>query len=149
MVEYETMEDEKRHIELLAIFHYVVGAITALMSCLPIIHLALGIMVVSGTMGDNSRGHGPPAAFGWLFIAIASVFILTGWTFAICIVVAGRRLAKFNHWTFCLVVAAFECMLMPFGTVLGVFTIITLTRPSVKQRFESTAGAATLSDASE
>ncbi|NOY94085.1 MAG: hypothetical protein GXP55_23115 [Deltaproteobacteria bacterium] len=143
------MEDDKRHIELLAIFHYAVGAITALMSCVPIIHLVLGIMLVSGTLGDNGRGHGPPQAFGWLFIAIASVFILSGWTLSICIVVAGRRLAKFNHWTFCLVVAAFECMLMPFGTVLGVFTIILLTKPSVKKRFDPTMAAATLSDASE
>jgi hypothetical protein len=31
--------------------------------------------------------------------------------------------------------AGIECMFMPFGTVLGVFTIITLTREPVKQLF--------------
>jgi hypothetical protein len=31
--------------------------------------------------------------------------------------------------------AAIACMLMPFGTVLGVFTIIVLMRPSVKELF--------------
>ena len=36
---------------------------------------------------------------------------------------------------YCLVVAAVECIFMPFGTVLGVFTIIVLMRPGVKERF--------------
>lgn len=31
--------------------------------------------------------------------------------------------------------AAVECMLMPFGTVLGVFTIVVLMRESVKKLF--------------
>jgi len=31
--------------------------------------------------------------------------------------------------------AGVECMFMPFGTVLGVFTIIVLMRPSVKEIF--------------
>ena len=38
---------------------------------------------------------------------------------------------------YCFVVAAIECILIPFGTVLGVFTIIALSRPSVKVLFES------------
>ena len=36
---------------------------------------------------------------------------------------------------FCLVIAALLCMITPFGTVLGVFTIIVLVRPSVKLLF--------------
>jgi hypothetical protein len=38
-------------------------------------------------------------------------------------------------------VAALSCAFMPFGTVLGVFTIVVLVRPSVKQLFESSGGA--------
>ncbi len=36
---------------------------------------------------------------------------------------------------FCLIVAGIECLLMPYGTVLGVFTIMVLMRESVKERF--------------
>jgi len=36
---------------------------------------------------------------------------------------------------FCFVVACIECLFMPFGTVLGAFTIIVLMRPSVKNLF--------------
>ncbi len=48
---------------------------------------------------------------------------------------AGRKLARRRSWTFCLVVASIECLFMPYGTVLGVFTIIVLLRPTVKELF--------------
>ena len=35
----------------------------------------------------------------------------------------------------CIVMAALACLSMPFGTVLGVFTIIVLARPSVQALF--------------
>jgi hypothetical protein len=34
-----------------------------------------------------------------------------------------------------LVIAAVECIFFPFGTVLGVLTIIVLMRPSIKSLF--------------
>ena len=38
---------------------------------------------------------------------------------------------------FCTVVSGIACMFMPFGTVLGVFALIVLNRPSVRKRFEN------------
>jgi len=40
---------------------------------------------------------------------------------------------------FCLIVAGIICIFMPLGTILGVFTIIVLVRPSVKAMFEGQA----------
>ncbi len=40
---------------------------------------------------------------------------------------------------FCLVMACVACLFMPFGTVLGVFTIIVLARPSVQTLFSRPA----------
>ena len=51
----------------------------------------------------------------------------------------GRGLAQRKRYMFCLVVACVECLFMPFGTVLGVFTIIVLSRDSVKALFGSIA----------
>jgi hypothetical protein len=58
-----------------------------------------------------------------------------GWIFAGFVITAGRFLAKRKHHTFCVVMGAVECIFMPFGTVLGVFTLIVLTRESVKHLF--------------
>ena len=47
----------------------------------------------------------------------------------------GRRAVPANPFDFCLVVAGIECLLIPLGTVLGVFTILVLLRPGTKTLF--------------
>ncbi len=44
--------------------------------------------------------------------------------------------------TFVIVIAALSCAFFPFGTVLGVFTIIILSKPEVKSLFQTQPGAA-------
>ena len=130
----ENPNQDLQQLNLLSIFHYVVAAITALFACFPIIHLVVGIgLLISGF--DSSEGDAPPAFVGWLFIIIAICFIAAGWTLAILIAVAGKRLSLKVHYKYCLIIAAIECIFMPFGTILGILTIIVLSRPSVKQIF--------------
>jgi hypothetical protein len=66
---------------------------------------------------------------------MGSLFILGGWTLAILMIVAGRKLARRASRLFCLVVAGIECIFMPFGTILGIFTIIVLMKEPVKELF--------------
>jgi len=83
----------------------------------------------------DAEGDALPALFGWIFIVVGAGLILVGWSFAVFTIIAGRYLARQIHYLFCMVMAAIECMFMPFGTVLGIFTIIVLTKPSVKKMF--------------
>lgn len=92
----------------------------------------MGIAMLCGTFDGKDA---PPKVFAWLFILFPSIFILIGWTLAGFIIAAGRKLKRRVAWTFCLGVAGIECVLMPFGTVLGVFTILVLMKDSVKQMF--------------
>ena len=82
-----------------------------------------------------SKGPPPPAFIGWLFAIIGGTIIAVGWIFAGFIATAGRFLAKRRHYLFCLIVAGVECLVMPYGTVLGVFTLMVLMRPSVNALF--------------
>lgn len=127
---------DEQYLKLLSIFHYVVGGLAGLFACFPIIHLVIGIGIVVSGLTQRSAGF-PSILFGLFFILIAGSFILFGWAFAICIILSGRFIAKRKNYMFCLVMAGVECIFTPFGTVLGVFTIITLVRPSVKEIFES------------
>ena len=128
--------DDARNLDLLAMFHYIAGGITALLSCFPFIHLFIGIAMVTGKFIETSRHSGPPEAlFGWLFIVMGAMFILIGWSLAVCMIIAGKKLKNRRNRMFCMVIAGIECMLMPFGTVLGVFTLIALNKESVKDLF--------------
>ena len=135
------MTQDEQQLNLLGIFHYIVGGITALFACFPMIHLAVGIAMLSGAMGEGPDA--PPRALGWGLTIVAAFFILAGWTLAGFIITAGKRLQQRRSWMFCLVIAALECLFMPLGTVLGVFTIIVLMRESVKELFGVNTGSNT------
>jgi hypothetical protein len=128
-------------LRLLSIFHYAVAGLTALFSLFPLIHVGMGIAVLTGAMPMNSNGEAasPDEArlFGWIFVMIGSLMIVCGLTLAGFMAYAGRCLAGQRRHTLCLVVAALSCMLMPIGTVLGVFTLIVLLRPAVKAAFDA------------
>lgn len=126
-------ETDREHLRLLSIFHYVVAGVLALFACVPIIHLGVGFFLIFAP----PQGEAAPRALGVFFVVLASILILSGWTLAACLAFAGRCLAAHRRYTFCMVVAAIACVFMPLGTVLGVFTILVLMRPGVKEAFAS------------
>lgn len=129
------MTQDEDHLRLLSIFHYVVAGLAAFFACFPLIHLAVGLAFILAPQKFQGKGEPPPSWFGWFFVIIASIFITLGWIFAAFVFTTARFLARRRHYMFCLVMAGVECLFMPFGTVLGVFTIVVLMRESVKQLF--------------
>ncbi|MEE9219889.1 MAG: hypothetical protein V3U98_12555 [Acidobacteriota bacterium] len=104
-------------------------------SLVPVIHIFIGIGMITGrfaTSGVESAGQ----SVGWIFIIFGAAAIALGIVFSICLALAGRFLGTRRHYIYCLVMAALSCPFMPFGTVLGVLTLIVLTRTTVKQLFE-------------
>src|ERR1700754_3998585 len=119
------MEQDESQLDLLAIFHYVVAGLTALFALFPLIHVTIGLILLRTT--DDF--------FGWFFILVGTTICFLGMTLAGCIFAAGRFLRRRVSYWFVFGVACVECLFMPFGTILGVFTIVVLSRPSVKTRF--------------
>ena len=128
------MNKDLEHLRWLSVSFYVYAGLTALFACIPFIHLFVGIAMVSGSFSEGANP--PPPFFGWLFIGMASIFIVSGFALAVCNFLAGKYLKEQTKYTFCFVVAVINCMFAPLGTVLGIFTIIVLLRDSVKPLFE-------------
>jgi uncharacterized protein YggT (Ycf19 family) len=84
--------------------------------------------------GPNNQQQ-PPAVLGWIFAMLCALFFFTGLVIAICILIAGRSLARQRRYWFAFIVACIERLFIPFGTILGVFTIIVLSREPVKALF--------------
>lgn len=123
------------HLRLLSIFHYVFASLGL---------LAIGFLLLHyymmSTMMDPAffakHDNPPPEGFFDIFLWMYAIFG------AICVigmtlnVLAGRFLAQRRHWMFCAVVAGLNCLNMPLGTVLGVFTLVVLTRDAVRSGFD-------------
>jgi predicted membrane channel-forming protein YqfA (hemolysin III family) len=130
------MNQDKEHMRLLAIFHYVVAGLAALFSFFPLLYSTIGgfMLYVAHHPGPTNQ-EPPPAIVGWIFVALGALFFFAGLAMAICILMAGRSLARQRRYLFAFVIACLECFFIPFGTILGVFTIIVLSRESVKTLF--------------
>ena len=139
------MNQDAEHLRLLSIFHYIVGGLAALFSFFPLLYTTVGAIFIfvarhQAAAGPKPGEEPPPEFIGWIFAVIGSLLFLLGIAIAICILIAGRSLAKRTRYWFAFVMACIECLFIPFGTILGVFTIIVLSRESVKTLFSTTAG---------
>ena len=136
------MNQDAEHLRLLTIFHYIVGGIGVLASFFPLLYSAMGgfmLYAACHPAGLRNNQNPPPPILGWFFIVFGALFFLAGLAMALCILLAGRSLSWRRHYWFAFVVACIECIFVPFGTILGVFTIIVLSRESVKALFSTAA----------
>jgi hypothetical protein len=133
------MNQDKEHLRLLAIFHYIVAGLAALFSFFPLLYTTIGaIFIFVARHGTSKPGEElPPEFLGWIFVGLGSFLFLLGIAMAICILIAGRCLSRRRRYSFALVMACIECLFLPFGTILGVFTIIVLSRESVRALFSA------------
>jgi hypothetical protein len=131
------MNQDIERLRLLSIFHYVVAGLTALFSFFPLLYTTIGaIFIFVARHGTPKPGEElPPEFLGWIFVVIGALLLLIGIAMAICIFIAGRCLSRRRCYSFALVIACIECLFIPFGTILGVFTIIALSREPVKALF--------------
>jgi hypothetical protein len=129
------MDQDAEHLRLLSIFHYVVGGILAFFACFFIIYIIMGLVTVNSPSIMHGQGAPPPPGVGWFLVIFGCFFVFLGWTIAALIIYAGRCLSQRKNYLFCLIVAGVSCLFMPFGTVLGVFTILVLQRSRVKEMF--------------
>jgi len=129
-------DNTQENLRLLSIFHYVLGGVTAVFSLIPLIHVFIGLALVFGKIPQH--GNDDPRLLGYIFIGVGAFVILFGLGFSALIAYAGRCLARRRRYTLCMVSAGIACLFMPLGTILGVFTLVMLSKPEVKACFDAT-----------
>jgi hypothetical protein len=134
----QLLDDE--HLRLLRLGYLISGVVTAPWALFPLIHVTIGIVML--LVGFTAAGkHADPGAriVGLIFVIIGTSLSAAFASLAILKLLAARRLRERRSKTFCLVVAAITCLGLPYGTALGVFTILVLRRPSVDASFRGEA----------
>jgi len=121
-------------VKLLAIFHWIVAVMAGLFGLFPLIYVGFGTAILHGLFA-TPRQQAPPEFLGWMMIGIGLVFCLGFLAFATALGFAATSYSQHRRWTYCLVVAVISCAWFPFGTMLGVFSILVLARPETKALF--------------
>lgn len=132
---------DAEHLRILSICHYVVAGLSFLGIGFLVFHyLFMKTVFGNAKMWDKVKDappFSPDEFFGfmqWFYVA-GGVLMITG---SVLSLMSGRFIARRKARTFSIVVAGLMCMQIPFGTVLGVFTIIVLTRDSVMRLYGAT-----------
>jgi hypothetical protein len=124
------------HLRALAICHYVWGGLIIALSSIFIIYIVMGIVFMSAGAPPARPGEPPPEFFGMIFVGIGTCGVLLGWAAGVLNILCGRGISTHRWRVLTLVMAGINCLSIPFGTLLGVFTFIILSRPSVKMMYD-------------
>ena len=125
--------EDADHLRILGILHYVSAGLSLLGTCAVGAWTAM-IFTVAG-MDPQGGGQPPPEEFVWMMGGFGAALALFSLATVVAQALAGRNLHRRTGRTLVLVVAALECLNMPLGTILGVFTFVVLGRPSVRAAF--------------
>lgn len=128
------MTEAEKNQNLLAVFHYVVGGFHVLFGLFPLIHVAvgLGFVFAPGFFGEPGDVDKFPKFFGWFFAFMGMGFVILAQVFAGLILASGRFLKQRRRYRFSFVVACLLCLSFPFGSVLGIATIVILSSQEAK-----------------
>lgn len=139
MADFQRRQDED-NLKLLSIFHYVLGGLTLAGGLYFLFWIFLGTAVFSNpNFGNGHGGNNPPPEFMSSFFTIMGIVgVLVCGILGGLKIHAGRCLANREAYNFIFVIACIDCLYVPVGTALGVFTILVLNRPSVKAMFDGT-----------
>jgi hypothetical protein len=149
----------RERLRLLAIGYYIKGAMGAALVSIFLLHffMLIGLSVMPQTAGNapvkpvttaqapsvlpspSSRpvNQPPPVMMLRIFAAAIGVIILLGWTFGALTIYAGRCVQKRTHRVFIFIIAGLNCVLIPWGTLLGIATFIVIQSPAGQEAFRN------------
>jgi hypothetical protein len=143
-------DKDKDHLLTLGIFHFILAGLgLAGLAFLLMHYLIMSTVFSNPHMWDNLKdkdGNPVPmpfnpaqfvAAFRWFYLLFGAWGVVS----IVANLAAGICLRQGRSRTFLLFVAGFNCINFPFGTILGIFTILVLMRDSVRVLFASDGAA--------
>jgi hypothetical protein len=133
---YLTRQDVE-HLGLLSVGFYVSSAATALVGLLPMLPLAFSLAMAIGTLPENvTAAFSALPVVGWLMALMCFSATATAGAMAMLSFLAARALRARRGQVLVTAAAAFNLLHAPIGTLVGVLTLVVLSRASVRAAFE-------------
>jgi hypothetical protein len=129
---------DEEHLKLLSLGYMVSAGIAAFFALFGIMYVFIGIVTsiaIAHVPISSKAGEPPPAFIGWIFAGMGLVFLLIGSGLAFARFWAARCVKQRKSRTYCMVIAAIGCVEIPYGTALGVLSLMVLGRQSVAKLF--------------
>lgn len=125
------------HLRLLAIFHLVAGGLSLFGVIGLIVHYLVAREVINNPEIWKMVPNAPPPQQFWVAFEIMYAFLafmIT--TFGVLNLISGLCIRARKYRMFSLVIAGLNCLQVPLGTMLGIFTFVVLLRDSVRETYD-------------
>ena len=123
----------------LPLLHHILAGVALTAAVVPALYLYFGVAVLTGGFGSD---HGYAAhELAWQVVGWGLLGLLALAGYALLLVGAGRALATRRRWWLIQAAAWLSLPFLPFGTLLGAATLLTLRRPEVAALFGRAAKA--------
>ena len=129
----QILDDE--NLRLLRICYFIAAGLTAITSVLMLLYMLMFTFIFTQISAQPGADM-PPAFVGRIIGVVGAVLFLIMIGIAVMHCLTAIRLKEKRSRIFCMVVAGITCASIPMGTLLGIWTILVLSRPTVKQAFE-------------
>ena len=119
--------NENDVIKKLRTTYYALSFLGVCISLITSILIYLPTQSTDATMNDAAK----------IFLCVFSVFIfMLNISMSFCLFLSGTYLRDHKNRKFILVIAYILCLSIPFGTMIGIYTIFTLNKSKIKKLFE-------------
>ena len=125
-----TPQQKRNYLDILAVFHYVNGGVMAIVTLSALGFMGIGLGAAT-SWGDDWE----PEAGCSIIAVMCFIFVVLG-GYALLNLLAGRALQTRSGYVLCLLTSGVNCLNMPLGTLLGIFTLVLLADPQVRPLFE-------------
>jgi divalent metal cation (Fe/Co/Zn/Cd) transporter len=130
---------DAEHLKLLRWGYFLSAGVTACFSVFGLFYAGMALLITSMPVKEGQDA--PPEQIAWLFAIVGIAITVVMLAVAAAKLKVAKALRERTSRTFCYVVAVITMFGMPYGTLLGVFTLLVLSRPSVAQAFGADASA--------
>jgi divalent metal cation (Fe/Co/Zn/Cd) transporter len=130
---------DSEHLKLLRWGYFLSAGVTACFSMFGLFYAGMAALLTSLPVKEGQDA--PPEQIAWLFAVVGIGITVVMLAVAAAKLKVAKALRERTSRTFCYVVAVITMFGVPYGTLLGVFTLLVLSRPSVAQTFGADASA--------
>lgn len=123
-----------KHLPTLSILHYVYGAILCVGGLAAVFIIGVGAFLSSDLLaGDN--GEQVPGWVGGIIQAFGTTILLLVELWGVLNLLSGYWIGQRSNRTGSMIIAAINCLSIPFGLALGIFTLITLASKEAEEAY--------------
>ena len=116
---------------MLANAHWALAGVVFVAAAVPAFYASLGLDLVFNAAAPDT----PRAETGWRILVTGMAWVLGAFAYVLLLITSARAIRQRRRYRLVQVTNALSCLFVPFGTALGLVTLVVLRDEAVRLEF--------------